>query len=70
MHPEFDASRIEDFLKTIDAKLVIRPHAALNSQNIDSERIQYVPTEKVADISQLFAFADVFADYSSAILIG
>ena len=67
LHPEFDASRIEDFLRTIDAKLVIRPHAALNSQNIDSERIEYVPTEKVADISKLFAFADVFVtDYSSA----
>jgi len=67
LHPEFEPSRIEGFLRKIDAKLVIRPHAALKSPDHDLERIEYVPTEKVADLSQLFTFADVFVtDYSSA----
>ena len=67
LHPEIDSSRMEDFLRKIGAKLVIRPHAALNSQKNDSALIEYVPTEKVADLSQLFASADVFVtDYSSA----
>jgi CDP-glycerol glycerophosphotransferase len=67
LHPEFDLSRIERFLRKIDAKLVIRPHVALKSPNHDSERIEYIPTEKVADLSRLFTYADVFVtDYSSA----